>query len=371
QALLAARRAHQAAYRRQRALHRALRAARRPARARAGLRRCHLRAHSSRQPAPHRGHALRQHRRLGGMLFRAPREGARRAAAAALAARGARPVEPRRSPGGRRRVRIALASDAWTPQTNGVVTTLRCTAETLTALGHEVRVISPQGLSSIACPSYPEIRLAVSPGAHVARQLKAFCPHAIHIATEGPLGLAVRRYCRGRGLPFTSSYHTRYPQYLRARWPIPLAATYAWLRRFHGAATRTFVSSPSLEAELCARGFARLHRWRRGVDLHRFRPLPPHPQLAHLPRPIMACVGRLAVEKNLDAFLRLGLPGTKVMIGDGPERHALAGRYPGAVFTGYRFGEELARCLATADVLVFPSLTDTFGLAMIEALACG
>jgi glycosyltransferase involved in cell wall biosynthesis len=268
-------------------------------------------------------------------------------------------------------VRIALASDAWTPQTNGVVTTLRCTAETLTALGHEVRVISPQGLSCIACPSYPEIRLALSPGTHVARQLKAFRPHAIHIATEGPLGLAVRRYCRGHGVPFTTSYHTRYPEYLRARWPIPLAATYAWLKRFHGAATRTFVSSATLEAELSGRGFARLHRWHRGVDLRRFRPLPPHPQLAHLPRPIMACVGRLAVEKNLDAFLRLNLPGTKVMIGDGPERHALTGRYPRAVFTGYRFGEELARCLATADVLVFPSLTDTFGLAMIEALACG
>jgi glycosyltransferase involved in cell wall biosynthesis len=268
-------------------------------------------------------------------------------------------------------VRIALASDAWAPQTNGVVTTLKCSAETLTALGHEVRVISPQGLTCIPCPSYPEIRLALSPGGYVARQLRAFAPHAIHIATEGPLGLAVRRYCRARGVPFTTSYHTRYPEYLRARWPIPLAASYAWLKRFHGAATRTFISSATLEAQLSARGFARLHRWRRGVDLRTFRPLPPHPQLARLPRPVMACVGRLAVEKNLDAFLRLNLPGTKVMIGDGPQRHALAARHPGAVFTGYRYGEELARCLATADVLVFPSLTDTFGLAMIEALACG
>ena len=268
-------------------------------------------------------------------------------------------------------MRIALASDAWAPQTNGVVTTLKCTAETLTALGHEVRVISPQGLTCIPCPSYPEIRLALLPGRLVARQLRAFRPHAIHIATEGPLGLAVRRYCRARGVPFTTSYHTRYPEYLRARWPIPLAATYAWLKRFHGAATRTFISSATLEAQLSARGFARLHRWRRGVDLRTFRPLPPHPQLAHLPRPIMACVGRLAVEKNLDAFLGLKVPGTKVMIGDGPQRHALAARHPGAVFTGYRYGEELARCLATADVLVFPSLTDTFGLAMIEALACG
>jgi glycosyltransferase involved in cell wall biosynthesis len=268
-------------------------------------------------------------------------------------------------------VRIALASDAWTPQTNGVVTTLKCTAETLTSLGHEVRVISPQGLRCIACPSYPEIRLAVNPGPHVATELKAFRPHAIHIATEGPVGLAVRRYCRARRVPFTTSYHTRYPEYVRARWPIPLAVGYAWLRRFHRAAARTFVSSATLEAQLAAHGFANLHRWQRGVNLRTFRPMPPHPQLAGLPRPIMACVGRLAIEKNLEAFLGLPLPGTKVMIGDGPERRTLEARYPEAVFTGYRFGEELAQCLSAADVLVFPSLTDTFGLAMIEANACG
>jgi glycosyltransferase involved in cell wall biosynthesis len=268
-------------------------------------------------------------------------------------------------------VRIALASDAWTPQTNGVVTTLKATLEQLTALGHEVRVISPQGLRSIACPSYPEIRLAVFPGDHVTRELQAFTPHAIHIATEGPLGLSVRRYCRARALPFTTSYHTRYPEYLRARWPLPLAVSYAWLKRFHGAASRTFVSSASLEKQLAARGFTNLHRWRRGVDLKRFRPLPPHPELAGLPRPIMACVGRLAVEKNLQAFLGLAVPGSKVMIGDGPERASLQQRYPQTRFTGYRFGDDLASLLAGADVLVFPSLTDTFGLVMIEALACG
>jgi glycosyltransferase involved in cell wall biosynthesis len=269
-------------------------------------------------------------------------------------------------------MRIALASDAWTPQINGVVTTLKATAATLSALGHEVRIIRPQELLCLACPSYPEIRLAVWPGPYVARELKAFRPHAIHIATEGPLGLAVRRYCRARGIPFTSSYHTRYPEYLRARWPIPLAATYAWLRRFHAAATRTFVSSLSLHAQLAARGFGTLHLWRRGVDLERFHPGEvPHDALARLPRPIMTCVGRLAVEKNLEAFLRLPLLGTKVLIGDGPERALLAARYPGAVFLGYRFGAELAQLLSTSDVLVFPSLTDTFGLAMIEALACG
>jgi glycosyltransferase involved in cell wall biosynthesis len=268
-------------------------------------------------------------------------------------------------------VRIALASDAWTPQTNGVVTTLKATAATLTSLGHEVRLVSPQGLATIACPSYPEIRLALSPGAYVARELKAFRPHAIHIATEGPLGLAVRRYCRARRVPFTTSYHTRYPEYLRARWPIPLSLSYAWLRRFHSAAERTFVSSASLEALLAAHGFSHLHRWRRGVDLRTFHPRPPHPELAQLPRPIMASVGRLAVEKNLDAFLALELPGTKLVIGDGPERAALAQRYPQVKFAGYRFGVELAALLCGADVLVFPSLTDTFGLVMIEALACG
>lgn len=268
-------------------------------------------------------------------------------------------------------MRIALATDAWTPQTNGVVTTLTATAATLELRGHEVRVISPQGLSSIACPSYPEIRLAISPGPHVARELKAFRPHAIHIATEGPLGLAVRRYCRARRVPFTTSYHTRYPEYLRARWPIPLAVSYAWLRRFHRAAERTFVSSATLQSQLSARGFSHLHLWRRGVDVRRFRRQASHPLLSGLARPIMACVGRLAIEKNLEAFLALDVPGTKLVIGDGPRRAALMTRYPGAVFAGYRFGDELPALLSGADVLVFPSLTDTFGLVMVEALACG
>ena len=268
-------------------------------------------------------------------------------------------------------MRIALATDAWTPQTNGVVTTLKATAATLATLGHEVRVISTQGLRTFACPSYPEIRLALSPGGYVARELKDFRPHAIHIATEGTLGMAVRRYCRARGVPFTTAYHTRYPEYLNARWPIPLAVSYAWLRRFHGAAARTFVSSATLAAELAARGIPRLHLWRRGVDLRTFHPQTPHPLLAPLPRPILACVGRVAVEKNLDAFLSLDVPGTKVVIGDGPERAALSARYPQVLFTGYRFGTELAALLSGVDVLVFPSRTDTFGLAMIEANACG
>jgi glycosyltransferase involved in cell wall biosynthesis len=268
-------------------------------------------------------------------------------------------------------VRIALATDAWTPQTNGVVTTLKATAATLTSLGHEVQLLTPQGLACLPCPSYPEIRLALAPGDHVARTLKSFRPHAIHIATEGPLGMAVRRYCRARRVPFTTSYHTRYPEYLRARWPIPTTVSYAWLRHFHGAAARTFVSSQSLAEQLTARGFDHLHRWRRGVDLRLFRPGAPHALLAPLPRPVMTFVGRLAIEKNLAAFLSLPLPGSKVVIGDGPQRAELAARFPGVLFSGYRFGQELAALLSGSDVLVFPSLTDTFGLTMIEALACG
>ncbi len=268
-------------------------------------------------------------------------------------------------------MRIAIATDAWSPQTNGVVTTLKATVETITRLGHEVRVISPQGMLSIPAPSYPEIRLAVWPVPHILREMKAFRPHAIHISTEGPLGLAMWRYCRHRDVPFTTSYHTRYPEYLRARWPIPLGVSYAWLRRFHNGAARTFVASGSLDRELAERGFKHRHLWRRGVDLQRFHPGPPHPEFADLPRPIMAYMGRVAVEKNIEAFLDLKLPGTKLVIGDGPQRADLAARYPEAKFTGFRHGEELARIVGTADVLVFPSLTDTFGLAMIEALATG
>ena len=269
-------------------------------------------------------------------------------------------------------MRIALATDAWAPQTNGVVTTLAATADTLTGLGHTVRVLSPRGLTSIPCPSYPEIRFALNPGPYVARELKSFRPHAVHIATEGTLGLAVRRYCRHRQVPFTTSYHTRYPEYVAARFPVPLSVSYGYLRRFHAAAARTFVSSRTLERELAGHGFGRLHIWRRGVDLRRFRPREPvHPELEGLPRPVMAYLGRLAVEKNIDAFLGLELAGTQLVIGDGPERAALAARYPRARFTGYRHGEELAALLAACDVLVFPSLTDTFGLTMIEAAACG
>ncbi len=269
-------------------------------------------------------------------------------------------------------MRIAIVTDAWAPQTNGVVTTLVATARELSRLGHSTGILSPEGLACLPCPSYPEIRLALWPGPFIAGRLMALRPHAVHIATEGPLGAAARGHCRSRGVPFTTSYHTRYPEYLAERWPIPRAVSYAWLRRFHGAAARTFVSSESLREELAREGFGTLHLWRRGVDSWRFHPRhPPHPSLRDLPRPIMVYAGRLAVEKNLTAFLDLKMPGTALLIGDGPQRATLAARYPRAVFTGYRFGEELAALLAGSDVFVFPSLTDTFGIAMIEALACG
>jgi glycosyltransferase involved in cell wall biosynthesis len=270
-------------------------------------------------------------------------------------------------------MRVAIVSDAWTPQTNGVVTTLRATAATLERRGYESRVIAlGEGVPSFPCPSYPEIRLAIAPGSYVARELDGFGPHAIHIATEGPIGLAARRYCIERRLPFTTSYHTRYPEYLRARWPIPLAVTYAWLRRFHGAAARTFVGSESLRAGLGAQGFANLHIWRRGVDLTRFAPhTAAPPDLEGRERPVLAYAGRVAVEKNLEAFLGLDVPGTKLVIGGGPQLEKLQARYPHVIFAGFRFGEELVRWLAAADAFVFPSLTDTFGIAMIEAIACG
>jgi glycosyltransferase involved in cell wall biosynthesis len=271
------------------------------------------------------------------------------------------------------RLKICIASDAWEPQTNGVVTTLKATIAKLTEMGHEVRIISPNGMASLPAPSYPEIRLAIAPGFHISREIKSFRPHAIHIATEGPIGVAMRRYCRRHKLPFTTAYHTRYPEYLNARWPIPLSITYAWLRRFHGAAVRTFVSSNSLRDQLSSKRFEHLHRWQRGVNLELFRPLagPSPAELAGAPRPIMAYMGRVAVEKNIEAFLRLQIPGTKLVIGNGPAREALSKSHPDAMFIGYRFGDELAAMLSAADVFVFPSLTDTFGLAMIEALACG
>jgi glycosyltransferase involved in cell wall biosynthesis len=266
-------------------------------------------------------------------------------------------------------MRIMIATDAWFPQTNGVVHTLAQTAAWLGRFGHEVRLVAPRDFRTIPCPSYPEIRVAINPMRRLASSIEAFRPQAVHIATEGPLGLAARRYCVRRGLRFTTSYHTQFPQYLRSRWPIPLWLSYAALRWFHAAGHACMVSTKSLHASLVARGFKNLVRWQRGVDTELFRPR--SKDFLRLPRPIAAYVGRVAVEKNIDAFLRMPWRGSKVVIGDGPERARLQSQFPEAVYTGFRHGEDLASHLAAADVLVFPSLTDTFGLVNLEAMACG
>jgi glycosyltransferase involved in cell wall biosynthesis len=262
-----------------------------------------------------------------------------------------------------------IVTDAWFPQTNGVVSTLAQTAAWLARFGHEVRVLTPQDFRSVPCPTYPEIRLSLFPYKKIANDILAFAPQALHIATEGPLGLSARRFCVKRGLRFTTSYHTQFPQYLRARFPIPLAVSYGVLRRFHGAAVRCMVSTPSMRADLAANGFRNLAHWPRGVDTEKFRP--GLKNFLDLPRPIAAYVGRVAVEKNIDAFLSMPWSGSKIVVGDGPERARLQQQYPHATFTGYKFGDELASHLAAADVMVFPSRTDTFGLVNLEAMACG
>jgi glycosyltransferase involved in cell wall biosynthesis len=266
-------------------------------------------------------------------------------------------------------MRICIVTDAWHPQTNGVVRTLNTTRGMLIEQGHEVRVIEPGMFRSIPCPTYPEIRLAWRPGKTIADELQRFQPHYIHIATEGPLGLAARSYCLQRGWPYTTSYHTQFPEYLRARAPIPLSISYAWLRNFHGKAARTLVATPSMQRQLEARGFANIARWSRGVDVELFRPT--DAPVLNLPRPISLYLGRVSVEKNIEEFLKLDLPGTKVVVGDGPSRDELQRKYPHVVFVGYKYGEELAAHVAAADVFVFPSRTDTFGLVLLEAMACG
>lgn len=265
--------------------------------------------------------------------------------------------------------RILIVSDAWFPQTNGVVTTLAQTAAWLGRFGHEVRVITPREFCTLPCPTYPEVRVAVYPYRVMARRIAAFKPHAVHIATEGPLGFAARRYCIHQRLRFTTSYHTQFPQYLKSRLPIPIWASYLALRWFHNAGERCMVSTPSVSAQLKARGFKDLVRWERGVDTQLFRPR--NKNFLNLPRPVAAYLGRLAIEKNVRAFLRMPWAGSKIVIGDGPERARLQSEFARVWFTGNRIGEELATYLAAADILVFPSLTDTFGLVNLEAMACG
>ena len=265
-------------------------------------------------------------------------------------------------------MQICLVTDAWSPQINGVVTTLSRTAATLAAWGHRVLLITPDRFRTLPCPTYPEIRLALVTPAAVGRLLIDFVPDAVHIATEGPLGWAARSACRRLGLDFTTSYHTRFPEYLRLRLPVPLPLGYALVRRFHRPAHRT-MAAPTIIDELSARSFPHLAPWSRGVDTHLFRPR--RRPTASRPRPVFVSVGRVAVEKNLPAFLDLDLPGEKWVIGDGPALADLRRDYPGVRFFGAKRGEELAALLAAADVFVFPSRTDTFGLVLLEAMACG
>ena len=266
-------------------------------------------------------------------------------------------------------MRIALVTDAWTPQRNGVVRVLSTLSRTLEDMGHKVGVVEPSTFATIPCPSYPEIPLSLMPSARLGRMLDEFAPDAVHIATEGPLGWAGRAWCLKRKLPFTTAYHTKFPEYVRARTGVPLSWPYWVMRRFHGPSSAVLCPSPSVYRELKENGFSGATPWSHGVDTATFRPM--GKDFLDLPRPIFMYVGRVAVEKNLPAFLSLDLPGTKVVIGDGPARAGLIKRFPDAHFRIVHGDRELARAFSAADVFVFPSLTDTFGLVMLEALASG
>ncbi|HEY1836712.1 MAG TPA: glycosyltransferase family 1 protein [Rhizomicrobium sp.] len=266
--------------------------------------------------------------------------------------------------------KILIVTDAWAPQVNGVVRTLEALGRDLSAMGHTVRYATPQDHLTFPMPTYPEIRLVVFPRRRLALTIDAFHPDAIHIATEGTMGMSARAICIKRNIPFTTSFHTRFPEYVHARFRfVSEKRVYRFLRWFHDPADVMMVATPSLEAELRAHGFHNLKIWSRGVDVEAFRPI----EGARLPfaKPIWLYVGRIAIEKNIEAFLKLDLSGTKVVVGDGPAREHLARDYPDVKFLGPKTGEELVRHYAASDVFVFPSLTDTFGLVLLEALACG
>jgi hypothetical protein len=271
-------------------------------------------------------------------------------------------------------MRIVIVTDAWEPQVNGVVRTLKMTTHELGLLGHEVHIVSPQGWPSVPCPTYPDIRLAAVTPRGMARRLDALQPDCLHIATEGPLGWAARAVARQRGWPFTTAYHSRFPEYLQLRTRIPVDWTHALLRRFHNSGVATLVPTPHMGEELRRHGYHHPVPWSRGVNLAMFSPEGPTlPATAETGtrRPIFLYVGRLAVEKNIDAFLRLDLPGEKWVAGAGPEAARLSRTYPGVRWFGVLSGPELATLYRSADVMVFPSETDTFGLVLIESMACG
>ena len=266
-------------------------------------------------------------------------------------------------------MRVLIATDAWYPQINGVVRSIERMIDHAAGEGAEIVLVTPQDFRSVPLPSYPEIRLALCRPARVARQIVRLQPTHIHIPTEGPIGHVTRRLCLRHSLPFTTCYHTRLPEYIRTRLPIPVGVTYRLMRRFHNAGASTLVATDSLAAELRGRGFANLERWSRGVDTSLFSP--ERRRDLGLAGPVYLYVGRLAVEKSVDDFLRLDLPGTKLVVGDGPARQKLEAAYPEALFLGTRTGLDLADIYASADVFVFPSRTDTFGMVLLEALASG
>jgi 1,2-diacylglycerol 3-alpha-glucosyltransferase/glucuronosyltransferase len=265
-------------------------------------------------------------------------------------------------------MRILIITDAWSPQVNGVVTTVRNTVRELETMGHEVGMITPEGFRTMPCPTYPEIRLALAPGPRVSRMIDEFEPDAIHIETEAPLGIAARRHCLAAGYPFTTAYHTQFPEFIHARCRLPVGVSYRMMRWFHDPAAAVMVPTAEMLRRLKERGFANLAYWSRGVDTSLFVPAE---RLALPGRPIFLYAGRVAVEKSIEDFLNLDLPGTKWVVGDGPARAGLASKYPRAVFHGMKHGSDLAYYYQQADAFVFPSRTDTFGLVLVEAMACG
>ncbi len=268
-------------------------------------------------------------------------------------------------------MKILIVTDAWDPQVNGVVRTLKSTRRELEKMGHHVDVLSPLEFRTIPCPTYPEIRLSILPSGKLGRRIRAAAPDALHIATEGPLGLAARAFAVRHAMPFTTAYHTRFPEYVKARFGLPLALTYRFLRWFHGRSEAVLVPTQVVKRDLEAYGFQpeRVVLWSRGVELEIFKPGPALPNDAR--PPVFLCVGRVAVEKNIEAFLELDLPGTKWVAGEGPLLESLKRKYPEVRFTGVLGQLELASLYNAASVFVFPSRTDTFGLVLLEAMACG